>query len=72
MSQEQNEKQAAAQYKVLCNFTDTADKTAPKGANVYWAGKSTYPRMGYNPSADRIAYLAGESNKFKKPVIAKA
>ena len=58
------------EYDVLISFTDGSDKGAPKGTNVYWAGKSTYPRAGYAPPAARLAYLQGNTNRFKRPVIA--
>ena len=57
-------------YDVLISFVDSSDKNAPKGANVYWAGKSTYPRTGYKPPAERIKVLLGTENLFKKPMIA--
>ena len=57
-------------HDVLVSFTDNEDKNAPSGANVYLAGKSQYPRDGYEPAADRVAYLKGDKNRFKKPLIA--
>ena len=56
-------------YKVLNSFTDSEDVTASDNKNVYWAGKELYPRDGYKPTAERIEYLQGEKNAFKKPVI---
>lgn len=55
----------ADKYDVLVSFTDPED-----GNTVYWAGKSLYPRDGYEPTSDRITYLQSGKNKFKKPVIA--
>ena len=57
-------------YDVLVSFTDSEDKTAPKGANVYHAGKNQYPRDGYTPPEKRLACLLGNENKLKRPVIA--
>ena len=57
-------------HDVLISFTDPEDKAAPKGANVYWAGKSQYPREGYTPPEKRLAYLLGSENQLKRPVIA--
>ena len=51
-------------YKAKISFTDLED-----GGRVYLEG-DTYPRDGYAPSDERIAYLAGSENKAKKPVIA--
>ena len=52
-------------YDVLCSFTDPEDN-----GTVYWAGKSVYPRAGYEPTEERIAYLQSSSTTRKKPVIA--
>jgi len=52
------------QYDVLISFTDPEDNRT-----VYRAGKDKYPRNGYTPSEERIAYLQGDENKFKAPVI---
>jgi hypothetical protein len=49
-------------HEVLVSFTD-ADGT------VYWVG-GTYPADGRRPGAERVAYLQGSGNRFKKPVIA--
>ena len=56
----------AAKYEVLISFTDADDKN-----KVYWTG-DVYPRFGYEPTEDRIAYLQGDKNAFKAPVISKA
>lgn len=61
---------APGQYAVLVSFTDPDDKAASNGANVYWAGKNLYPREGYTPPEERIAYLQSGKTAFKKPVIA--
>lgn len=53
-----------SKFDVLVSFTDLEDKNT-----VYWAGKSQYPRDGYEPSAERIAFLQSNKNAFKKPVI---
>jgi len=53
------------QYDVLISFTDPEDNRT-----VYRAGKDKYPREGYIPSEERIAYLQGKNNKFRAPVIA--
>lgn len=58
------------QYIVLVSFADPDDKAAPSGSNVYWAGKNLYPRVGYTPTEERIAYLQSGKTSFKKPVIA--
>jgi len=57
-------------YDVLISFTDDADKKAADGENVYWAGKSKYPRDGYTPPAERVSFLQSGNTRFKKPVIA--
>jgi hypothetical protein len=57
------------EYSVLSSFTDLEDKTAKNGENVYWAGKSTYPRSGYTPTQERLNYLQSDKNPRKKPVI---
>lgn len=55
-------------YKVLISFTDSDDKKAVAGENVYWVG-DVYPRTGYEPTTERIAYLQSTKNQLKKPVI---
>lgn len=57
--------QAPAAYAVLVSFTDKHD-----GGVVYWAGKSTYPRSGYTPTAERVAQLQSDNNALRRPVIA--
>lgn len=57
--------QAPETYAVLVSFTDGQD-----GGAVYWAGKSTYPRSGYTPTAERVAQLQGDNNALRRPVIA--
>lgn len=52
-------------YKVVKAFTDLQD-----GNHVYFHGEP-YPRKGYAPTEDRIAELAGKSNKLGYPVIVK-
>ncbi|MDL2318069.1 hypothetical protein LJC74_03110 [Eubacteriales bacterium OttesenSCG-928-A19] len=56
-------------YDVLVNFTDGADKHAPDGKNVYYAGEGFYPRDGYTPNPERIKALQGKDNALKKPLI---
>lgn len=56
-------------YDVLVNFTDGADKNAPAGKNVYYAGEDFYPRDGYTPSADRVKALQSKENALKRPLI---
>lgn len=56
-------------YDVLVNFTDGADKNAPGGKNVYYAGEGFYPRDGYTPTPERIKVLQGKENALKKPLI---
>ena len=51
-------------YKVLIDFSDPVD------GGVYRAGDA-YPRDGVKPSAERIKYLSGSTNKIGKPVIDK-
>lgn len=53
------------QYEVLVSFTDSED-----GMAVYWAGKDKYPRAGYDPTDERVAYLQSCTNAMGKPVIA--
>jgi len=53
-----------AEYKATVSFTDPED-----AGYVYLVG-DPYPRNGYVPADDRIAYLAGNKNRLKKPVIA--
>jgi len=59
-------KDEVKQFAVLNSFTDPED-----GMTVYWAGKDTYPRAGYVPTEERIAYLQSPKNALGKPVIAK-
>ena len=66
MAREHTETTTPAKYAVLVSFTDPEDKDT-----VYWAGKDTYPRAGYEPTEERIAYLQSSNTAFKKPVIAK-
>ena len=54
-------------YDVLATFTDDKDN-----GRIYQAGKDKYPREGYTPHDDRIAYLQGSDNKLKRPVISGA
>ena len=61
----QSELPASVTYAVLVSFTDSED-----GGTVYWAGQDQYPRAGYEPTEERIAYLQGNANKLKTPVIA--
>lgn len=65
MEELKEERAIAQKYEVLISFTDSADKN-----KVYWTG-DIYPRDGYKPSEDRIAYLSGDKNAFKAPVIGK-
>ena len=60
----QTETRAPATYEVLVSFTDPEDRGA-----VYWAGKDRYPRAGYEPTEERIAFLQSDKTRFKKPVI---
>lgn len=53
-------------YAVLADFTEPDD-----GMHIYRAGKDRYPRNGYDPSDERIAYLQSNKNALGKPVIAK-
>ena len=53
-------------YEVLIDFTDAQDN-----GTSYRAGKDKYPRAGYDPSAERIAYLLGNQNALGRPIIAK-
>lgn len=53
-------------YEVLIDFTDSED-----GMTVYRAGKDRYPRDGYDPTDERIAYLQSNDTALGKPVIAK-
>lgn len=66
------QKEAAKKYDVLISFTDDADKEAANGENVYWAGKSQFPRAGYTPAEERVKFLLGNNTRWKKPVIAPA
>lgn len=50
-------------YKALVYFEDLKDNRHP-----YHAGDS-FPRAGYEPSAERIAELCGTNNKRGKAVI---
>jgi len=59
-------KDETKQYTVLVSFTDPED-----GMTVYWAGKDTYPRAGYAPPDERIAYLQSSNTAMGMPVIAK-
>jgi len=59
-------KDETIQYTVLVSFTDPED-----GMTVYWAGKDTYPRAGYDPPDERIAYLQSSNTAMGMPVIAK-
>jgi len=58
------------QYDVLISFSDPEDVRGGKKA-VYHAGKDKYPRKGFVPTEERIAYLQGDKNKFKAPCISK-
>ena len=49
--------------KVLIAFTDGED-----GNHVYIVGDQ-YPRMGLEPTDERVAYLASDRNRLKTPVI---
>jgi hypothetical protein len=53
-------------YEVLVSFTDPDDKNT-----VYSAGKDQYPRAGYTPTEERVAFLQSAQNRFRRPVIAK-
>lgn len=53
-------------YAVLIDFTEPDD-----GMHIYRAGKDRYPRAGYEPSEERIAYLQSCNTRLGKPVIAK-
>lgn len=50
-------------HKVIHGFIDLKDNN-----HEYKVG-DTYPRKGYEPTAERIAELAGADNKQGKPVI---
>ncbi len=56
----------AGRYEVLIDFTEPED-----GMTIYRAGKDTYPRAGYKPTEERIAYLQSDKTVLGKPVIAK-
>lgn len=66
------ETRAPKSYTVLVSFTDGEDKAAPTGANVYWAGKDTYPREGHTPTEERIAFLQSNKTALKQPVLSGA
>ncbi|MDD4511292.1 MAG: hypothetical protein PHY23_10370 [Oscillospiraceae bacterium] len=53
-------------YAVLIDFTEPGD-----GMHIYRAGKDRYPRPGYDPPDERIAYLQSDKTVLCKPVIAK-
>lgn len=53
-------------YEVLIDFTEPED-----GMTIYRAGKDKYPRPGYDPPDERIAYLQSSNTVLGKPVIAK-
>lgn len=63
MSRKENSR---GRFEVLVDFTDAEDSMT-----VYIAGKDKYPRVGYDPSDDRIAYLQSSNTALGKPVIAK-
>lgn len=50
-------------YKVIYKFADLQDSKF-----VYNVGDA-YPREGSNPSEERIAELAGDSNRIGRPLI---
>ena len=50
-------------YIVLTRFADIQDRN-----HIYEAGDE-YPRPGYTPTPNRVAELAGNSNKQGKPLI---
>ena len=50
-------------YKVIVKFADLEDKK-----HIYQIG-DVYPREGYEPTEERIAFLASDQNKLKTPVI---
>lgn len=54
------------QYEVLIDFIDAQDNMTS-----YRAGKDKYPRVGYDPTAERIEYLQGDKNTLGKPIITK-
>lgn len=51
-------------YKVIHHFTDLQDN------NYKYTEGDNYPRQGYEPSEERIAELATDENRLKKPLIA--
>nr|DAG16924.1 MAG TPA: hypothetical protein [Caudoviricetes sp.] len=53
-------------YEVLIDFTEPGDDM-----HIYRAGKDKYPRAGYEPTEDRIAYLQSDKTTLGRPVIAK-
>lgn len=53
-------------YVVLKAFTDLHDDN-----HVYYTGDA-YPRIGYKPTAERIAELSGTKNKRNEALIKKA
>ena len=53
-------------YVVLTRFADLKD-----GKHIYEAGDE-YPRLGYKPTAHRIAELSGKDNRQCRPLIAHA
>lgn len=52
-------------YKVIAEFYDLQD-----GAHHYLPGDE-YPRKGYEPSAERIAFLSGSDNVLHTSLIDK-
>lgn len=49
-------------YEVLIDFTEPQDDMT-----IYRAGKDKYPRAGYNPTEERIAYLQSDKNALGRP-----
>lgn len=60
-------------YKVIKYFVDLQDVKKTKSGNIYteYNVGDTYPREGLEPSAERIAELAGSDNKQHTPLIEK-
>ena len=50
-------------YSVIKHFTDLQDN------NYKYREGSTYPREGYEPSAERIEELSTDKNRLKTPLI---
>lgn len=64
----ETKKVATPSYVTTLAWNDTQD-IDKDGKEYYYKKGDTYPRKGYEPTPERIAYLLGSKNPANEPLI---